>query len=110
MIVEHRTDTQLVTLAASHDGKLIATACRASNADHAVVRVQSTETWDAVGEPLAGHSLSITRIAFSPDDQLILTCSRDRGWRLFSRKSNPADGQFHIILQSLMLIIQDSNL
>lgn len=88
---------ELVTLAASHDGKYIATACRASNADHAVVRVQSTETWDLVGEPLAGHNLSITRIAFSPDDSHILTCSRDRGWRLFQRKAD--DGGYEPVAQ-----------
>ena len=96
---EQQLTSQLVTIAASHDGKLIATACRASNADHAVVRIQSTETWDAVGEPLAGHSLSITRIAFSPDDKLILTCSRDRGWRLFSRKPTSAEGMSPLLLR-----------
>lgn len=84
---------QLVALAASHDGKLIATACRASNTDHAVVRIVSTGTWDLVGEPLTGHSLSITRIAFSPDDNMVLTCSRDRGWRLFGIRADPAEGE-----------------
>lgn len=83
---------QLATLAASHDGTLIATACRASNAEHAVVRVVSTDTWESVGEPLSGHSLTITRIAFSPDDNMILTCSRDRGWRIYQRKADQAQG------------------
>ena len=71
--------------AASHDGKIAATACRASSAEHAVVRLTSTDTWDALGAPLSGHTLTITRIAFSPDDSRILTCSRDRGWRVFGR-------------------------
>lgn len=84
---------QLVTLAASHDGRLIATACRASNTEHAVVRVVSTETWDLVGEPLSGHTLSITRIAFSPDDSRILTCSRDRSWRVYGRKPDQTEGR-----------------
>ena len=79
---------QLVTLATSHDGSLVATACKASNAEHAVVRINSTSTWDEIGDPLSGHSLTVTRIAFSYDDQLILTCSRDRSWRLFKRSEN----------------------
>lgn len=76
---------QIVAVAASHDGKLIATTCKATNPEHAVVRVVSTTTWDLVGQPLVGHNLTITRIAFSPDEERILTCSRDRGWRIFRR-------------------------
>jgi WD40 repeat protein len=64
---------------------MVATASRASSAEHAVVRVVSASTWGLLGAPLAGHSLTVTRIAFSPDDAHVLTVSRDRGWRLFSR-------------------------
>lgn len=84
--------TQIVTVATSHDGSLFATACRATNVEHAVVRVVSTKTWDLVGEPLPGHNLTITRIAFSPDDERILTCSRDRGWRMFSKRKDGKGG------------------
>ena len=55
------------------------------------MRVHSTTTWDSIGQPLAGHTLTITRIAFSPDDSRILTVSRDRGWRVF-RKDTDAQG------------------
>jgi len=64
---------------------MVATASRASSAEHAVVRIVSSSTWGLLGAPLGGHSLTVTRIAFSPDDSLVLTVSRDRGWRLFSR-------------------------
>jgi elongator complex protein 2 len=67
----------------SNSRKLIATACKATNAEHAVVRVYDTERYHLVGEPLHGHVLSVTRISFSPDDKYILTVSRDRSWRLF---------------------------
>ncbi|WVQ98910.1 hypothetical protein IAU59_006041 [Kwoniella sp. CBS 9459] len=76
---------ELVSAAASYSGKLIATASKATNVEHASVRVTSTETWDLVGDVLAGHSLTVTRVGFSGDDERILTCSRDRGWRLFQR-------------------------
>ncbi|OCF36604.1 elongator complex protein 2 [Kwoniella heveanensis BCC8398] len=76
---------ELVSVAASHSGKLIATASKATNLEHAAVRVTSTDTWDLVGDVLAGHSLTVTRVGFSGDDERILTCSRDRGWRIFQR-------------------------
>lgn len=63
--------------------RLIATACKASTAEHAVVRVYDTDKWQPVGEPLSGHTLTVTRIAFSPDDRLVLSVSRDRSWRLY---------------------------
>lgn len=76
---------ELTTLATSNAGDLVATACRASSSEHAVVRLSSTSTWATFGAPLAGHNLTVTRIAFSPDDKYVLTASRDRSWRLFER-------------------------
>lgn len=76
---------QSITLATSNSRRYIASACKASTPEHAVVRVYDATTWQPVGEPLAGHSLTVTQIAFSPDDELILTVSRDRSWRLYQR-------------------------
>ncbi|KAF7332178.1 Elongator complex protein [Mycena kentingensis (nom. inval.)] len=72
-----------MSLAVSNSKKLIATTCKASTTEHAVVRVYDTEKWQPFGEPLAGHHLTVTRIAFSPDDRFLLSVSRDRSWRLF---------------------------
>lgn len=77
---------QSISLAVSNSRKLIATACKATTAEHAVVRVYDTETWQLFGQPLEGHSLTVTRIAFSPDDRFILSVSRDRTWRLFENQ------------------------
>ncbi|EMD41027.1 hypothetical protein CERSUDRAFT_44275 [Gelatoporia subvermispora B] len=74
-----------ITLAVSDSKKLVATACKATSPDHAVVRVYDTEKWQPVGKPLPGHALTVTQVAFSPDDNLILSVSRDRSWRLFRR-------------------------
>ncbi|KAG9219260.1 hypothetical protein CCMSSC00406_0001670 [Pleurotus cornucopiae] len=71
-----------IALASSTSKRLIATACRATSAEHAVVRIYDTEKYKLVGEPLQGHSLTVTRIAFSPDDRHILSVSRDRSWML----------------------------
>jgi WD40 repeat protein len=48
------------------------------------VRIVDASTW-ADRATLPGHTLAVTRIAFSPDDNMVLTVSRDRGWRLFAR-------------------------
>ncbi|KII94803.1 hypothetical protein PLICRDRAFT_33611 [Plicaturopsis crispa FD-325 SS-3] len=72
-----------ISLAVSPSRKFIATSCKATTAEHAVVRIYETNTWQPVGRPLEGHSLTVTRIAFSPDDRYVLTVSRDRSWRLF---------------------------
>ncbi|CAE6506974.1 unnamed protein product [Rhizoctonia solani] len=76
---------ELHTLAVSPSGKLVATACRATSATHAVIRLHASSNWQPIGNPLAGHSLTITRIAFSHDERMILSSSRDRSWRLFKR-------------------------
>ncbi|EIM88259.1 WD40 repeat-like protein [Stereum hirsutum FP-91666 SS1] len=75
-----------ITVSISNSRKLMATACRATTAKHAVVRLYDTEKFHSVGEPLEGHALTVTRIAFSPDDRHVLTVSRDRTWRLFRVK------------------------
>ncbi|KAL7421394.1 Elongator subunit elp2 [Cryptotrichosporon argae] len=80
---------ELSTLSASHDGRLLATASRATSAEHAGVRLVDTATWDTVAV-LAGHTLTVTRIVWSPDDGRVVTVSRDRGWRMYAR----ADGQW----------------
>lgn len=67
----------------SNSRRLVATACRATTAEHAVIRIYDTEKWQPVGEPLEGHNLTVTRVSFSPDDRYVLTVSRDRSWRLF---------------------------
>ncbi|KAI0728765.1 WD40 repeat-like protein [Fomitopsis betulina] len=74
-----------VSLATSVSKKLFASACKATTPEHAVVRLYDTDKWQPFGQPLAGHTLTVTRIAFSPDDRYVLTVSRDRAWRLFVR-------------------------
>lgn len=76
---------QLMSLSVSKSNRMIATSCKATTAEHAVVRVYDTDKWQPVGSPLQGHTLTVTRIAFSPDDRLILSVSRDRTWRLFEK-------------------------
>lgn len=86
-----------MSLAISNSRHLIATACKATTPEHAVVRLYETVHWQPIGAPLEGHSLTVTRIAFSPDDKLVLTVSRDRSWRLYSVQDNNTGNNVSLI-------------
>lgn len=79
---------EINAIAASHDGRVIASACRSTTAEHAVVRLHRTSNWSQILPPLSGHSLTVTSIRFSPDDRYILTASRDRSWQLYERSED----------------------
>ncbi|EJD01322.1 WD40 repeat-like protein [Fomitiporia mediterranea MF3/22] len=74
---------ELHAIAASHSGKFVATSCRATSPEHAGIKIYDTKTWQPFGQTLTGHQLTITRIAFSPDDRYILSVSRDRTWCMY---------------------------
>jgi elongator complex protein 2 len=76
---------EISTLAASHDGSIVATACKASSIDHAVIRLFETKDWHEVKPPLMAHSLTVTRLRFSEDDEYLLSVGRDRQWAVFQR-------------------------
>ncbi|PKS10827.1 hypothetical protein jhhlp_002584 [Lomentospora prolificans] len=76
---------EISCLAVSNDGTLIASACKASSVNHAVIRLFETERWTEVKPPLVAHSLTATRIRFSSDDKYILSVGRDRQWAVFER-------------------------
>ncbi|EHK50714.1 uncharacterized protein TrAtP1_011258 [Trichoderma atroviride] len=76
---------EISCLAASHDGKLIASACKASSINHAVIRIFETDKWTELRPPLAAHTLTATRLRFSSDDKYLLSVGRDRQWAIFER-------------------------
>ena len=77
---------EIFAVAASHDGELVATTCKASSLDHAVIRLYETNEWREVKPPLAAHTLTVTSLNFSPDDEYLLSVGRDRQWAIFRRK------------------------
>ncbi|THH12348.1 hypothetical protein EW145_g55 [Phellinidium pouzarii] len=79
---------ELHAIAASHSGRYVATSCKATSTEHAGIKVYDSETWQLFGQTLQGHQLTVTRIAFSPDDRHILSVSRDRTLRLFQVKDD----------------------
>ncbi|KAF7591972.1 hypothetical protein BBP40_000819 [Aspergillus hancockii] len=76
---------EISAVAVSHDRTLIATACKASSMDHAVVRLYDTSDWHEIRPSLAAHSLTITSLSFSSDDLYLLSVGRDRQWAVYRR-------------------------
>ena len=78
---------EISALASSHDGTVVATSCRASSLDHAVVRLYTTKDWREVRPLLTAHSLTVTALCFSSDDRYLISVGRDRQWAIFERDS-----------------------
>ncbi|KAG0000833.1 Elongator subunit elp2 [Entomortierella chlamydospora] len=76
---------ELMCVDASHDGKWIASACKAHTPDQAVVRLFDAKTWKQTPTPLVSHTLTVTKVLFSHGDKYLLSISRDRLWSLFER-------------------------
>lgn len=83
---------EISCLAASHDGTLIASACKASSTNHAVIRLFETTRWTELRPPLTAHSLTAARLRFSADDRFLLTVGRDRQWVVFERTPDSEAG------------------
>ncbi|XP_011181582.2 elongator complex protein 2 [Zeugodacus cucurbitae] len=75
---------EIYALAASPDGKVLASACRATNEEHAQIILWDTNTWKQI-QKLPAHKLTVTQMRFSPNGRLLLSVSRDRTWALFER-------------------------
>ncbi|KAF9161161.1 Elongator subunit elp2 [Actinomortierella ambigua] len=76
---------ELMCVDASHDGKWIASACRAHTPDQAVVRIYDAKSWKQTRQPLVSHTLTVTKVLFSHNDKYLLSISRDRLWSLYER-------------------------
>ncbi|KAL5114010.1 Elongator subunit elp2 [Pleosporales sp. CAS-2024a] len=76
---------EISAVAVSRDGSLVATACRASSIDHAVIRLYDTKDWLEIKPALKAHSLTVTALQFSPDDKYLLSTGRDRQWCIWER-------------------------
>ncbi|KAB8267659.1 6PF2K-domain-containing protein [Aspergillus minisclerotigenes] len=76
---------EISAVAVSYDCTLIATACKASSIDHAVIRLYDTSDWHEIRPSLAAHSLTITSLSFSSDDRYLLSVGRDRQWSIYCR-------------------------
>ncbi|XP_077281118.1 elongator complex protein 2 [Temnothorax americanus] len=86
---------EIFCMAARHDGKLLATACKSTTREHSAILLWDTDTWLQV-QKLIHHQLTVTQMEFSPDDNYLLSVSRDRRWSLFKT----TDAHYELIAAS----------
>ncbi|KAI8394027.1 WD40-repeat-containing domain protein [Radiomyces spectabilis] len=89
---------EIICTDASHDGKYVATACKAANPEHAVVRLFNTSNWKEVPTKIAAHTLTVTRARFSHNDKWLLTVSRDRMWSLSERQEGNEETPYRLVM------------
>ncbi|BFG04087.1 probable elongator complex protein 2 [Drosophila madeirensis] len=85
---------EIFALAASADGSLLASTCRASTAEHAQIILWNPSNWKQL-QKLGGHQLTVTQLSFSPDAQYLVSVSRDRRWSLFERQESAVG--YHLV-------------
>ncbi|XP_068708874.1 elongator complex protein 2-like isoform X1 [Montipora foliosa] len=91
---------EVFCVASSPDGTLLASACKASKAEHAAIILWNTETWRQVCS-LASHTLTVTQMSFDHSGQRLLSVSRDRCWSVFKRKYECEEGSlFRLVARS----------
>eukprot|EP00262_Sarcandra_glabra_P002511 TRINITY_DN1286_c4_g2_i1.p1 TRINITY_DN1286_c4_g2~~TRINITY_DN1286_c4_g2_i1.p1 ORF type:complete len:837 (-),score=127.72 TRINITY_DN1286_c4_g2_i1:122-2632(-) len=73
---------ELFSLCCDHEGKLVASSCKAQSATVAEIWLWQVGSWKAVGR-MQSHSLTVTQMEFSHDDLFLLAVSRDRQFSVF---------------------------
>lgn len=73
---------EVFAMCSTSDGKILASSCRATNEEHAQIILWNTSTWKQI-QKLLSHQLTVTQMKFSPNDQYLLSVSRDRRWTIF---------------------------
>uniref|UniRef100_A0A1D1Y0D5 Elongator complex protein 2 n=1 Tax=Anthurium amnicola TaxID=1678845 RepID=A0A1D1Y0D5_9ARAE len=74
---------ELFSLCCDHEGKLVASSCKAQSSAVAEIWLWEVGSWKAVCR-LHSHSLTVTQMEFSQDDSFLLAVSRDRHFSVFS--------------------------
>ncbi|KAL6010808.1 Elongator subunit elp2 [Asimina triloba] len=73
---------ELFSVCCDHEGKLVASSCKAQSTAVAEIWLWEVGSWKAVS-CLQSHNLTVTQMEFSHDDSFLLTVSRDRQFSLF---------------------------
>lgn len=82
---------EIMYVTTTHDFSIVASVNKAAKPEHATIRLWDTKTWKEYPKTLSGHTLTITSLAFSNDDEYLISVSRDRSWSLYKRTGNPEE-------------------
>lgn len=87
---------ELYSLAATGDGLILASACKATSMEHAEIILWNTSTWKIL-QRLRSHKLTVTQMKFSSDGNRLLSVSRDRRWSMFQNHPTSSNINFEIV-------------
>ncbi|XP_074003066.1 elongator complex protein 2 isoform X4 [Numenius arquata] len=82
---------EIFCVACNNSNTMIASACKASKKEHAAIILWSTSSWKKL-QSLSFHNLTVTQLAFSPNDKFLLAVSRDRSWSLWRKQDSSESG------------------
>ncbi|NXG38035.1 ELP2 protein, partial [Dromaius novaehollandiae] len=82
---------EIFCVACNNSNTVIASACKASRKEHAAIILWSTASWKKL-QSLSFHNLTVTQLAFSPNDKFLLAVSRDRNWSLWKKQDSSESG------------------
>ncbi|XP_009585892.1 PREDICTED: elongator complex protein 2-like, partial [Fulmarus glacialis] len=82
---------EIFCVACNNSNTVIASACKASKKEHATIILWSTTSWKKL-QSLSFHNLTVTQLAFSPNDKFLLAVSRDRNWSLWRKQDSSESG------------------
>ena len=78
---------EIYTIDISHDGKFLASGQKAQEIKNAKLYLWDVDNKKLIKQ-LEGCTLTIVQISFSPNDNYLLTVSRDRSWNLYIKNNN----------------------
>nr|XP_022902436.1 probable elongator complex protein 2 [Onthophagus taurus] len=84
---------EVYALAASSDGKFLASTCKSTTKEHAAILLWDTSSWQ-LHQKLHSHTLTVVQMSFSPNCNYLLSVSRDRRWSLFEKTD---ENKFEIV-------------
>lgn len=87
---------ELFSLCCDHEGKLVASSCKAQSASVAEIWLWQVGSWKAVGR-LQCHSLTVTQLEFSHNDSFLLAVSRDRQFSVFSIQKSGDEVSYRLV-------------
>ncbi|XP_053687063.1 elongator complex protein 2 [Sabethes cyaneus] len=87
---------EIYALAATHNGRFLASASRASSIEHAKILIWDTTTWKII-QRLQAHQLTVTQLSFAPSSTLLLAVSRDRSLSVFENVATSENCDFQLV-------------
>lgn len=76
---------EIYSVASDGKGTYLASACKANKSEFAIIIIWDLASFDKIST-LSHHTLTVTRLKYSPNNKYLLSVSRDRTWCLWENE------------------------